>query len=71
MDCRLAPTVAPTPDDEEALASVQGIVDLLRTEGVLTGVDAAASQQLTLLVRQLLPLIPELAPGIGHTGAWL
>ncbi len=60
--------MAPTRDDEEALASVQSVLDLLRTEGILGGMDAAASRQLTLLIRQLIPLIPELAPGIGHTG---
>ena len=67
---RLAPAVAPTPDDAEALASVQSIVELLRTEGVLEGMDAAGSRRLALTLRQLAPLLPELAPGIGYTGAW-
>ena len=30
--------------------------------------DAQSSAQLTLVIRQVLPLIPELAPGLGYTG---
>ena len=34
----------------------------------LQGMDAQSSAQLTLVIRQVLPLIPELAPGLGYTG---
>ena len=34
----------------------------------MQGMDAQSSAQLTQVVRQVLPLIPELAPGLGYTG---
>lgn len=58
----------PTQQDEEVLASVQSIVDLMRDQGLLRGMDANSSRQLSQVLRQVIPLIPELAPGLGYTG---
>lgn len=68
MPCRLQPAVKPTEQDEEVLASVRSIVDLMRDQGLLQGMDGRSSAQLTQVIRQVLPLIPELAPGLGYTG---
>jgi hypothetical protein len=68
MPCRLQPAVKPTLQDEEVLASVRSIVDLMSDQGLLQGTDARSSAQLTQVIRQVLPLIPELAPGLGYTG---
>ncbi len=58
----------PTQQDEEVLASVRSIVELVQDQGSLQSVDASSSAQLTQLIRQVLPLLPELAPGLGYTG---
>lgn len=68
---RLQPAVKPTEQDEEVLASVRSIVELVQDQGVLQSVDASSSAQLTQLIRQVLPLLPELAPGLGYTGQHL
>ncbi|CAL5225145.1 g7925 [Coccomyxa viridis] len=65
---RLQPAVKPTQQDEEVLASVRSIVELVQDQGMLQSVDASSSAQLTQLIRQVLPLLPELAPGLGYTG---
>ena len=65
---RLQPAVKPTQQDEEVLASVRSIVELVQDQGSLQSVDASSSAQLTQLIRQVLPLLPELAPGLGYTG---
>lgn len=65
---RLQPAVKPTLQDEEVLASVRSILDLMRDQGLLQGMDAGSSAQLTHVIRQVLPLISELAPGLGYTG---
>ena len=68
---RLQPAVKPTQQDEEVLASVRSIVELVQDQGLLQSVDASSSAQLTQLIRQVLPLLPELAPGLGYTGELL
>ena len=68
---RLQPAVKPTEQDEEVLASVRSIVELVQDQGLLQSVDASSSAQLTQLIRQALPLLPELAPGLGYTGVLL
>lgn len=58
----------PTKEDAEVLQSVQSLVELMQTEGMLPNAGARSARQLSLLLQQLVPLIPELAPGIGYTG---
>ena len=58
----------PNQQDEEVLASVRIIVELMRDQGLMQNMDARLSAQLTQVIRQVLPLIPELAPGLGYTG---
>jgi hypothetical protein len=67
-ECRLEPAVKPTQEDAEVLTSVQSIVELMRSEGLLPNLNARSARQLSVLIQQVLPMIPELAPGIGYTG---
>ena len=60
--------VAPTPEDEDALAVVRGLSDVLRAAS-LPAPDAASSGRALQLARELAPLLPELAPGLLFTGA--
>lgn len=68
--CRLQPVVAPTAEDEDALAVVRGLTDILRSAS-LPAPDAATSGRSLQLARELAPLLPELAPGLLFTGAKL
>ena len=52
--------VAPTPEDEDALAVVRGLTDVLRAASLPTP-DAASSGRALQLARELAPLLPELA----------
>ncbi len=67
---RLQPAVKPNQQDEEVLASVRSIVELMQDQGLMQNIDARSSAQLTQVIRQVLPLIPELAPGLGYTGGF-
>ncbi len=76
---RLAPAVRLSPDDEEALAVVRGLLSLTQRlqappAGYAAG-DAAAAVQVPFgpadavrFAGELRPLLPELAPGLAHTG---
>jgi hypothetical protein len=55
--CRLQPVVAPTPEDEDALAVVRGLSEVLRAAS-LPAPDAASSGRAL-----------QLAPGLLFTGA--
>ena len=50
---------------------MRSIVELVQDQGMLQSMDASSSAQLTQLIRQVLPLLPELAPGLGYTGQLL
>ena len=62
--CRLQPAVEPNAEDQEALTTVRGIWDIVQP-GFLQQSDDKQRQQLW---DELMPLLPELLPGLGLTG---
>jgi hypothetical protein len=74
---RLAPAVALSPEDEEALSTVRGILALTQRLQPGGGSPAAllpSRESVEGAVRvagELSPLLPQLAPGLAHTGELL
>jgi aarF domain-containing kinase len=86
---RLQPAVALSPEDEEALATVRGVVSLAqRLQAPAAGGDGGAAaatafpsaallpsrESVAGAVRaasELSPLLPQIAPGLAHTGELL
>ena len=66
---RLAPSIAPTEDDQEALTTARTLLSLLQVQPA-AGLpqDPATWQRAAQLARELQPLLPELLPGIAVTG---
>ncbi|KAK9823974.1 hypothetical protein WJX72_006718 [[Myrmecia] bisecta] len=62
---RLAPAVAPTEEDEEALTTIRGILDLLAR---LPPPEPASGQRALAAWSELYPMLPELLPGVARTG---
>lgn len=64
---RLVPSVAPTPEDEEALRTIRAIMSLVQT-GTPAIPDGTTGRRATEIARELAPLMQELMPGILYTG---
>ncbi len=61
--------VAPTAEDEDTLATVRGVAELLRAASVPQPSGAMTRRSLRL-AQELAPLLPELWPGLLFTGAF-
>lgn len=71
-ECRVAPRIAPTEEDQQALATARTLFSMLQTSGgPATQPQALDQRQLQFaaqLARELQPLLPELFPGVLATG---
>ncbi len=64
--CRLQPAVTVTQEDEEALTTIRGIFAIL--EGGPFQINSMMNGGAWSVWTELYPLLPELLPGVLHTG---
>ncbi len=59
--------MAPTEEDEEALATARGVAELLAASPI-QALDGRSSRQIQQALTEIQPLVPELLPGVIATG---
>jgi hypothetical protein len=67
VHARFAGVVAPTQEDEEALATARGIAELVAASP-MQALDGRSTRRLQQALTEIQPLVPELLPGVIATG---
>lgn len=65
--CRVAPTLQPSEEDLQALATAQGVAGLLQ-RGPSAAPGQPSPEDAVRLARELGPMLPELMPGVARMG---